>query len=117
MGMKINNISPFICSLEDVLKSEILQISQRKLTNDFNLSFSMKTDLKYENDLTFIKEEYTEVTLSYIITNMSLSDFTIFMGTSTYIGSLLGNDLIKILKKKLKSQNQKQKTQMKQYIV
>ena len=107
MGMKINNISPFICSLEDVLKSEILQISQRKLTNDFNLSFSMKTDLKYENDLTFIKEEYTEVTLSYIITNMSLSDITIFMGTSTYIGSLLGNDLFQKLNELKYSSNKR----------
>ena len=107
MGMKINNISYFIYSLEDVLKSEILQISQRKLTNDFNLSFSMKTDLKYENDLTFIKEEYTEVTLSYIITNMSLSDITIFMGTSTYIGSLLGNDLFQKLNELKYSSNGK----------
>ena len=91
----MNNISPFMCSLEDVLKSEILQVSKRKLTNNFNFSFAMKTDLKY--DLNFQKIEYTEVNLSNIITNMSFRDIIIFMRTSTYIGSLLGEDLYKKL--------------------
>ena len=45
MEMKINNISPFMCSLEDVLKNELL-VSKRKLTLIF--SFTMKTDLKYD---------------------------------------------------------------------
>ena len=55
----------------------------------------MKTDLKY--DLNFQKIEYTEVNLSNIITNMSFRDIIIFMRTSTYIGSLLGEDLYKKL--------------------
>ncbi len=58
MEMKINNISPFMCSLEDVLKNELL-VSKRKLTLIF--SFTMKTDLKY--DINFKKIEYTEVKL------------------------------------------------------
>jgi hypothetical protein len=58
MEMKINNISPFMCSLEDVLKNELL-VSKRKLTLIF--SFTMKTDLKY--DINFKKIEYTEVNL------------------------------------------------------
>ena len=55
----------------------------------------MKTDLKY--DINFKKIEYTEVNLSNIITNMSFRDIIIFMRTSTYIGSLLGEDLYKKL--------------------
>ena len=58
MEMKINNISPFMCSLEDVLKNELL-VSKRRLTLIF--SFTMKNDLKY--DINFKKIEYTEVNL------------------------------------------------------
>ena len=119
MQMEINNISPFICSLKDILNSEILQISKRKLTNDFNLIFTMKTNLNYESDLVFKKEEITQIKFSSIETNMSFRDIIVFMNMTSYSRSLLSENFYEKLneftyfsnKKKLWEENNKNNLQ------
>ena len=49
MKFIINKISPFICKLDQVLWSENIFISKRKLIKNFDLSYSNKTKLTYDS--------------------------------------------------------------------
>ena len=50
MKWVINKISPFVCELDVILNKTKNKIVKRRIINDFALSYSSKTKLKYDNN-------------------------------------------------------------------
>ena len=91
MKIIINNISPFICKLEQVLSSENIFIAKRNITNPFNLSYSSKTKLIYDN-LTdaFMEKNKNLFKVSKINANMSFKNIMLFAKVMMYFNYLQG---------------------------
>ena len=91
MKVTINDISPFICKLEQVLSSENIFIAKRKITNIFNLSYSSKTKLIYDNlsDI-FLEKNKNLFKVSKINANMSFKNIMLFTKVMMYLNYLQG---------------------------
>ena len=91
MKFIINDVSPFICNLKQVLWSRNIMISKRKITNKFNLSYSNKTKLCYDpiSDIFKDKNE-TLFKISKINANLSFKNIMLFTKVMIYFNSLQG---------------------------
>ena len=91
MKVIINDISPFICKLEQVLYSENIYISKRKITNKFNLSYSSKTKLNYDDrsDI-FLEKNKNLFKISKINAYMSFKNIMLFTKVLIYFNYLQG---------------------------
>ena len=91
MKFTINEISPFICRLEQVLWSENIFIAKRKLINNFNLSYSNKTKLTLDssNGL-FMEKNKNLLKISKIIANLSFNNIMLFTKVMLYYNYLQG---------------------------
>ena len=87
----INEISPFICRLEQVLWSEHIFIAKRKLTNNFNLSYSNKTKLTYDtSNGNFMEKNKNLMKMSKISANLSFKNIMLFFKVLFYYNYLQG---------------------------
>ena len=91
MKFIIKEISPFICRLEQVLFSENIFIAKRKLTNDFNLSYSNKTKLIYDaSNGNFMEKNKNLMKMSKINANLSFKNIMLFTKAMLYYNFLQG---------------------------
>ena len=91
MKFIINEISPFICKLEQVLWSEKIFISNRKLINKFDLSYSNKTKLTYDSSNGLFMEKYKNLLkISKISANLSFKNIMLFTKVIMYYNYLQG---------------------------
>ena len=93
MKVIINDISPFICKLEQVLYSEKIYIDKRKLTNKFNFSYSNKTKLNYDkaSDI-FMERNKNLLKISKINANLSFKNIMLFSKVMLYFNYLQNSD-------------------------
>ena len=91
MKVTINDVSPFICKLKQVLWSRHISIAKRQLTNNFNLSYSNKTKICYDtiND-TFKEKNKNLIKISKINANLSFQNIMLFTKVMIYFNSLQG---------------------------
>ena len=96
MKFIINEISPFICKLEQVLFSENIYIAKRKLTNNFNLSYSNKTKLNYDisngQKGYFMEKNKNLLKISKISMNLSFKNIMLFTKVMLYFNFLQGDE-------------------------
>ena len=91
MKVTINDISPFICKLDQVLWSENILIAKRKLSDKFNLSYSNKTKLNYDNvNEIFIEKNKNLFKISKINANLSFKNIMLFAKVMMYFNFLQG---------------------------
>ena len=91
MKFTINEISPFICRLEQVLWSENIFIAKRKLINNFNLSYSNKTKLTFDSSNgMFMEKNKNLLKISKIIANLSFNNIMLFTKVMLYYNYLQG---------------------------
>ena len=91
MKFIINEISPFICKLDQVLWSENIFISKRKLIKNFDLSYSNKTKLTYDssNGL-FMEKNKNLLKMTKINANLSFKNIMLFTKVMFYYNYLQG---------------------------
>ena len=91
MKFIINDISPFICKLDQVLWSKNIFIAKRKITNSFNLSYSSKTKLNYDiiTNL-FFETNKNLFKISKINANMSFKNIMLLTKVLIYFNYLQG---------------------------
>ena len=93
MKFTINDISPFICKLEQVLWDESIYIAKRRLTNKFNLSYSNKSKLIYDNSNgKFMEKNKNSMKISKISANLSFKNIMLFSKVMLYYNSLQGEE-------------------------
>ena len=91
MKFIINEISPFICKLEQVLYSENIFIAKRKLTNKFSLSYSSKTKLSLDaSNGIFMEKNKNLLKISKINANLSFKNIMLFTRVMMYYNYLQG---------------------------
>ena len=89
MKVIINDVSPFVCKLEQVLSSEKIFIAKRKITNAFNLSYSQKTKLTYDNATdVFLEKNKNLFKISKINANLSFKNIMLFTKVMMYFNYL-----------------------------
>jgi vacuolar protein sorting-associated protein 13A/C len=90
MNISLYEICCFVCTLNDIITSNLNIISKRKITNTFVFSYENKTLIHYYHPDTFIQSFRSLMEIKKITMKLSYRDIVLVLKAIEYNNSLMG---------------------------
>jgi hypothetical protein len=92
MNISLYEICCFVCTLKDIITSNLNKIPKRKITNTFLFTYENKTLIHYYHPDTFIQSFRSLMEIKKITMKLSYRDIVLFLKAIEYNNSLIGKE-------------------------